>query len=94
VLILSDNRRHLPDYRTIQKTNEGLELDIDFANDPEEKESLTTSISSNTWKALRIASRDRFHLFRNLDEELSLKSLTATEDKRIVVGEGRLGEES
>jgi len=88
------NRRHLPNYQTIQKNNEGLELDMDFANDQSEKESLTTSISSNTWKALRIASRDRFHLFRNLDEELSLKSLTATEDKRIVVGEGRSGEES
>ncbi|KAF3939762.1 hypothetical protein ABW19_dt0209503 [Dactylella cylindrospora] len=77
---LKDTQRiGLPEYREFNNAIEGYILDKDFATD-QEKEDLDDSIANKSWRALRIASRDRFHLFKVLDDELSIKSLIAAED--------------
>ncbi|KAK6357810.1 hypothetical protein TWF730_007169 [Orbilia blumenaviensis] len=77
---LNTDRIDLPAYRSYTKSIEGYHLDKDFAFTEQEKEDIEESISNVTWRALRIASRDRFQLFKSLDDDLSVKSLIAIED--------------
>ncbi|KAF3121628.1 hypothetical protein TWF703_001849 [Orbilia oligospora] len=71
---------NLPAYRSYTESIEGYHLDKDFASTEQEKEDIDESISNVTWRSLRIASRDRFQLFKSLDDDLSVKSLIAVED--------------
>ncbi|KAK6543256.1 hypothetical protein TWF694_000018 [Orbilia ellipsospora] len=73
-------RTALPDYKVYNQAIELSILDKDFATTNQEREEIEESISNKSWRALRVASRDRFHFFKNLDEDLSIKSLLATED--------------
>ncbi|KAF3901939.1 hypothetical protein ABW21_db0208506 [Orbilia brochopaga] len=70
----------LPDYKDYNKAIEGYYLDRDFASTDQEKEDINESISNRSWRALRIASKDRFQFFKGLDEDLSIRSLMAAED--------------
>ncbi|KAF3205744.1 hypothetical protein TWF191_001764 [Orbilia oligospora] len=71
---------NLPAYRSYAESIEGYHLDKDFASTEQEKEDIDESISNVTWRSLRVASRDRFQLFKSLDDDLSVKSLIAVED--------------
>ncbi|KAF3927543.1 hypothetical protein AA313_de0203695 [Arthrobotrys entomopaga] len=73
-------RTALPDYKEYNQAIELLTLDKDFASTNQEREEIEESISNKSWRALRVASRDRFHFFKNLDEDLSIKSLLSAED--------------
>ncbi|EPS36511.1 hypothetical protein H072_9941 [Dactylellina haptotyla CBS 200.50] len=74
------HRIYLPDYKEYGQAIEMVVLDKDFAVTDQEKEEIDSSISNKSWRALRIASRDRFHFFKNLDEDLSIKSLLTAEE--------------
>ncbi|KAK6532208.1 hypothetical protein TWF281_006402 [Arthrobotrys megalospora] len=79
-------RIKLPAYRSYNKAIEGYHLDKDFAFTEQEKEEIDESISNVTWRSLRIASRDRFQLFKSLDDDLSVKSLMTIEDGVVAGG--------
>ncbi|KAF3934382.1 hypothetical protein ABW20_dc0102626 [Dactylellina cionopaga] len=78
--LTNTKRTSLPDYRAYNRAIEGFYLDKDFAINDQEKDEIDESISNRSWRALRIASRDRFHFFKGLDEDLSIKSLIVMED--------------
>ncbi|KAJ6262817.1 hypothetical protein Dda_1374 [Drechslerella dactyloides] len=78
--LVDSQRTSLPDYKEYNKAIEGYCLDKDFASTDQEKEDIDESISNQSWRALRIASKDRFHFFKGLDEDLSIRSLITAED--------------
>ena len=56
---------------------------MDFVSTAEEKDELNGVCSSLNWRALRLASKDRFHLFNKLDDDLNLRSLLVADESVI-----------
>ncbi|CAZ80092.1 unnamed protein product [Tuber melanosporum] len=71
---LTDPTRHnLPSPESFRQPVKDAELELLDAMFPDDIELAQTKKFTNTWKALRLASRDRFHLFNKFDDKFDEK---------------------
>ncbi|RPA96480.1 hypothetical protein L873DRAFT_1811344 [Choiromyces venosus 120613-1] len=71
---LADPTRHnLPSPESFRQPVKDAELELLDAMFPDDIELAQTKKFTNTWKALRLASRDRFHIFNKFDDKFDEK---------------------
>lgn len=91
------DRYVVPSAESFAEAVAGIELDMDMAVAEQEKENLGEAKTSKTWRALRIASRDKLSLFDRIEDGKSLERLfqpdtvddTAAEESAPTAPEGR-----
>lgn len=91
------DRYVVPSAESFAEAVAGIELDMDLAMTEQEKENLGEAKTSKTWRALRIASKDKLSLFDRIEDGKSLERLfqpdtvddTAAEESAPTVPEGR-----
>ncbi|CUS10902.1 unnamed protein product [Tuber aestivum] len=66
-------RNHLPSPESFRQPVKDAELELLDAMFPDDIELAQTKKFTSTWKALRLASRDRFHLFNKFDDKFDEK---------------------
>jgi len=62
-----DERYVVPGAESFAKDVAGIDLDLEMAMTDEEKENLGEAKASKTWRALRVASKDKLSLFDKFD---------------------------
>ncbi|OCL07779.1 hypothetical protein AOQ84DRAFT_319438 [Glonium stellatum] len=73
---LKDPDRYVvPSAESFAEAVAGIELDMEMAMAEEEKENLGEAKTSKTWRALRIASKDKLSLFDRIEDGKSLERL-------------------
>ena len=65
----------MPSAESFVEAVAGIELDMDLAMTEQEKENLGEAKTSKTWRALRIASKDKLSLFDRIEDGKSLERL-------------------
>lgn len=89
------DRYVVPSAESFAEAVAGIELDMDIAMTEQEKENLGEAKTSKTWRALRIASKDKLSLFDRIEDGKSLERLfqpvddTAAEESAPTALEGR-----
>lgn len=91
------DRYVVPSAESFAEAVAGIELDMDLAMTEQEKENLGEAKTSKTWRALRIASKDKLSLFDRIEDGKSLERLfqpdtvdeTAAEESAPTALEGR-----
>ena len=87
----------VPSAESFAEAVAGIELDMDLAMTEQEKENLGEAKTSKTWRALRIASKDKLSLFDRIEDGKSLERLfqpdtvddTTAEESAPTAPEGR-----
>ncbi|KAL1632858.1 hypothetical protein SLS56_003348 [Neofusicoccum ribis] len=73
---LKDSERYtIPTAESLHRGIQGDELDLEMAMTDEDKHNLQEAKASKTWRALRIASKDRLSLFDKIDDGKQLEAL-------------------
>lgn len=94
-MCLREIRYVVPSAESFAEAVAGIELDMDIAMTEQEKENLGEAKTSKTWRALRIASKDKLSLFDRIEDGKSLERLfqpvddTAAEESAPTALEGR-----
>ncbi|KAF4306140.1 THO complex subunit THOC1 [Botryosphaeria dothidea] len=69
------SRYTIPTPESLHRGIQGDELDLEMAMDDDDKHKLQQAKASKTWRALRIASKDRLSLFDKIDDGKQLQAL-------------------
>ncbi|KAH7046035.1 THO complex, subunit THOC1 [Macrophomina phaseolina] len=69
------SRYTIPTPESLHRGIQGDELDLEMAMTDEDKHKLQQAKASKTWRALRIASKDRLSLFDKIDDGKQLQAL-------------------
>jgi THO complex subunit 1 len=85
-MLMNETRRRVP---SVESFREELEKEYENLKDamfPSDIEECNNTIQTKTWKGLRLASQNRFHLFNKLDDKFDesrndFKTLCEIEEK-------------
>ncbi|KAF2267932.1 nuclear matrix protein [Lojkania enalia] len=91
------DRFTLPSAELYQQKNQTIELDLEMVTSEEERRQLEGGKTSNTWRGLRLASKDRLSSFDRVEYGKGLERLfqpvssieAASEDNAATASEGR-----
>ena len=83
------SRSDLPDAQTLVRDVQNVDLDLEMADDAEEKKALEDQKMSKTWRALRLLSKTKLNLFDKVDDGKNLECfIRSNTEPREDVGEG------
>ncbi|KAF2178872.1 nuclear matrix protein [Zopfia rhizophila CBS 207.26] len=78
------DRHAVPSGESYVRDVQTMELDLDMVTSEQEKREMGENKASNTWRALRIASKDKLSLFERLDGQDAQRQFTAQLDSKVL----------